>query len=740
MSLNIKKIRYLYIRIVLALLVLAAGSFFVLTDHNFDTDYNKAGTFTDIKVLQMQNGDVIEQELRFDHTTVHSIGISVINRTNACEGRIKLSLLDYNGNEVWTETTNASDFKLQKVKWYRVKSEVDVEQPYVLYISAVELDGLIQFAGLATEDSAEGADNMVLFNNQQQEELSLFVEMAYSRRLDKISRVIIFAWTIVLICHICAFEVLYADKKRAIITAFLMVILAVICAYMRLKINFENRFNYKIFAGVIFLIALAIILAIVMLLKGCKKVELYFILYATLFGILYSILLPPFSAPDEDRHFIAAYRLSNVIMLQSENDRRGITYMRECDTIDRETYVTNEYFENTLFALLNGREYIEKDLVKTNISFEPSVPITMYLPQVIGLTIGRILRLNHVRLVYCGRLTNFLFFMLITLVSINIIPYGKWVIFAICQIPIVMELATSYSYDSTVIALTFLVVAYILKMFEQKAQISKKQLIILIAISVLYAPLKPVYLPIIALVFIIPNKKIADKLWKSMLYKIGIILLSVIVIGMVYECSMFNMMSVSNKTAEKSSSYKQPDKLKVDPNKEILIIDKDHYERPNLRFMIENPFDLVESYSGAALNLLDEFLLSAVGKYLAWYDIVLPTYVGITVMVLMYLSFACEDNNTISSMNYIRCAWTIIMLLGCWFAILLPFYLNMTDPSKKTILGVQGRYFIPTFPIMVFLFNGKHIKKENVECNVVMLASLVNVMTLMCICSEVWSR
>ena len=330
--------------------------------------------------------------------------------------------------------------------------------------------------------------------------------------------------------------------------------------------------------------------------------------------------------------------------------------------------------------------------------------------------------------------------MLITLVSINIIPYGKWVIFAICQIPIVMELATSYSYDSTVIALTFLVVAYILKMFEQKAQISKKQLIILIAISVLYAPLKPVYLPIIALVFIIPNKKIADKLWKSMLYKIGIILLSVIVIGMVYECSMFNMMSVSNKTAEKSSSYKQPDKLKVDPNKEILIIDKDHYERPNLRFMIENPFDLVESYSGAALNLLDEFLLSAVGKYLAWYDIVLPTYVGITVMVLMYLSFACEDNNTISSMNYIRCAWTIIMLLGCWFAILLPFYLNMTDPSKKTILGVQGRYFIPTFPIMVFLFNGKHIKKENVECNVVMLASLVNVMTLMSICSEVWSR
>ena len=195
----IKNIRYLYIRIVLALLVLAAGGFFVLTDHNFDTDYNKAGTFTDIKVLQMQNGDVIKQEVRFDHTTVHSIGVSVVNRTNVCDGIIEISLIDDNGNEVWSERTSASDFKLKKVKWYRVKSEVDVEQSYLLYISAVELDGLIQFAGLASEDSAEGADSMVLLNNEQQEEKSLFVEMVYSRRLDKISRVIILAWTIVLI-------------------------------------------------------------------------------------------------------------------------------------------------------------------------------------------------------------------------------------------------------------------------------------------------------------------------------------------------------------------------------------------------------------------------------------------------------------------------------------------------------------------------------------------------------------
>lgn len=740
MSLNIKKIRYLYIRIVLALLVLAAGSFFVLTDHNFDTDYNKAGTFTDIKVLQMQNGDVIEQELRFDHTTVHSIGISTINRTNVCRGEIKLSLLDCNGSEIWTETTSASDFKLQKVKWYRVKSEVDVEQSYVLCISAVELDGLIQFAGLATEDSAEGADSMVLLNNQQQEELSLFVEMAYSRRLDKISRVIIFAWTIVLICHICAFEVLYADKKRAIITAFLMVILAVICAYMRLKINFENRFNYKIFAGVIFLIALAIILAIVMLLKGCKKVELYFILYATLFGILYSILLPPFSAPDEDRHFIAAYRLSNVIMLQSENDRRGITYMRECDTIDRETYVTNEYFENTFSRLLSGREDLSKEIVKFNDSFLPSVPIIMYIPQALGITLGKLLHVNCIQLIYCGRFANLIFFVVITGLAIKIIPYGKWIIYAICQIPIVMELVTSYSYDAIIIALTFLIVAYQIKWMDQKDTASKKQLLFFLLINIIYVPLKPVYLPITALVFVISNKKISDTVWKSILYKAGVLLLALIMTGAVYKGLMFNMASISNERAVRTEDVSHPDEMQMAADKKIQISDQDHFIHPNVEFVMENPFDIVESYVGAMITLGDEWIFSVFGKYLGWYDVILPTYVGLTAMILVYMSFTYEDNIAIPDMNVFKKCWSLFMMLGSWLAVLLVSYLEWTNPSKKTILGVQGRYFIPILVIIIFMIQGKHKKKEYGEYSIVMLASMVNIMALMCVCSEVWSR
>ncbi len=738
MILGIKNIKYLYARIALAFFVLSTGLFFIMTDHNFDTDYSKAGTFTDIKILQMQNDDLIIQGVRFDHTTVHSIGISVINRTNSCEGSLVLSLLDSNENEIWSEKTDVSDFKMQKVKWYRIKANVDVGQTYKLKVSAVELKGIIQLAGVVSEDSAAGVDSMVLLRDQQQEGISLFVEMAYSRKLDKISKAIILLWMIIIICNICGFEILYANKRNGIITVSSMLILAIICAYMRLKIYLGNSQNRKIFVGVIFLITITVTIAIIMLVKKYRKVEFYFSLYAILFGILYSILLPPFSAPDEDRHYLVAYRVSNAIMMQKINDSAGYIYMRQCDVEERVTHMDNHYVIENLFKLFDFENEYPKDMISSKIVYNVNVPVTLYIPQALGITIGRLLQVNNVQLIYCGRLMNLLFFIGITAKAIRDIPYGKWIIFAICQIPIVMELVTSYSYDTIILAMTFLIVAYILKLMEQKQMVSKKQMLFLAVICIIYAPLKPVYLPVMALIFMIPNKQVSDSLCKSILYKSGVFFVALLMTVGVYKYSIFNTMSVSNEMLHKNNTSVQGSDWKIDPDKDYYIDDQAHYTHPNLNYMIENPFDIIESYAGALINLGDEFLLSMFGKYLSWYNVVLPTFISIFVMAYIYLSFTYEDYNAISSMNFIRRCWVVFMIFGTCFAVLLTFYLKVTDPSRKTLLGVQGRYFIPTTVTTIFLLQGKHKKDYTADCSLVMLASVLNVMVIMEICSIVW--
>ena len=726
-------------------MVLGTGLFFVLTHRNFDTEYNKAKAFDDITVLHMQDGEVIEQNIVFEHMTINSIGISAVNRTNNCEGIIEVSLLDNNGNQIWTERTNAADYILQGIKWYRVNCNVDVNQVYILSLSAQNFSGAIQFAGIAAKDNAKGANETVLFREQKLDDLSLFVEMTYSKRLDNKSRIIIFIWTIVIIFHIGLFEVLYADKKRRIITVFSLAMLVIVSAYFKLKIQFEQTLNYIIFVVIITIILLVIISSIIMLIKGCKKAEIYFTLYVALFGILYSILLPPFSAPDECLHFLASYRLSNVIMLKANNDVSGIMYMRECDRPENVKYMTNEYVVDTLAKLIKGKEDISKEIVKTRSSYEPITPITMYIPQALGITIGRLLNLNYIRLVYCGRLMNLLFFIVISILAIRIMPFGKWITFSICQIPLVMEVVSSYSYDVLIIALTFLLVSYILKLMENKKS-GKKQLIILAVLCMIYAPLKPVYLPIVALVFIIPGKNINEMFWKSILYKTGVLFLAIISIGAVYIGSAFTISSlvresiISEEQERESADLIQSDCFEIDPDMEIRIADQDYYMYPNLDFMMENPFDIIESYAGAVINLSDEWMLSALGKYLGYYDVVLPTHVSIIVMVLIYLSFACEDYNKITNMSLLKRMWVILMILGCWFAVLLTFYLKLTFPSLKIIMGVQGRYFIPSFAAVILLLQGKHIKVNNADCFIVMLSLLVQVLAIMEICSSVWSR
>lgn len=277
-------------------------------------------------------------------------------------------------------------------------------------------------------------------------------------------------------------------------------------------------------------------------------------------------------------------------------------------------------------------------------------------------------------------------------------------------------------------------------MTVQKNRISKKELAVLAAICTVYASLKPVYLPIVALVFIIPGRKISDVLWKSILYKTGVFLLSVMMIGAVYKGLWFNMAVISNERIVRNENYDDPDDFVMELDRDVQISDQDHYIHPNIDFIIENPFDIVESYAGAVIDLSDEWVFSAFGKYLSWYDVELPTYVTITMMLLAYISFVCEDYNIIPDMDRFKRRWAVLMMFGCWVAVLLTSYLEWTNPSRKTILGVQGRYFIPIFVVAIFLLQGKHRKKEDTDCNIVMLASFVNVMALMGICSEIWGR
>jgi len=735
----LKVIKHLYIRIAAACLVLGIGLFFVFTKHYFDTEYNKSIPVNDVSVLQISGRDSLEQTVFFQDGRINSIGICAINRTNSAAGGIEITLTADNGEVVWSVVTEVDKLPLRKTDWFKVDAEVKSNQEYVLGISALNITGSVQFAGAFAGDNARGVENAVCINSVSQDS-ALLMQMTYYRRLGTMTRIIIFVWTIVLVCYILMYEILFRNKATGTITALSTLMTAILCIYAKSGIEFKESQNYKIFFVLVCVIVSVLALCVFLILKGSKRVELYFVITTLLFGIVYSLILPPFSAPDEDRHFLAAYRLSNVLMGQSINDENGKTYMRECDITEYEPYVSNESMIGMTRSLIRGERAGSTEMMPSKIIYAPRTWSVLYLPQALGISVGKLFHVNYIRLVYCGRIMNLLTFILITAFAIKLLPYGKWIVYAICQIPVVMELVSSYSYDVLVISMTFLLIAYIIKLSVQKENISWKQWIILAVISMVYAPLKPVYLPFVALVFLLPFMKKGMAVWKDFACVSIVFLVSLGMVLAVHKGSFLMLNNFKNETKPKNKAEVSQDSMVLDEEKEITITYQDHFVRPNAEFILENPFDLVESYAGALVNLSDEYLLSAFGRYLGWYDIYLPVFIPIICMFLLYMAYAAEDYQPAYGMSLYKKGWVLLMLFGCWFAVLLTFYLLMTNPSQKTLGGVQGRYFIPSFVLIIFLLRGKHYRNENHICGITMTSILIQTLAIVNICRAVWSR
>ena len=221
-------------------------------------------------------------------------------------------------------------------------------------------------------------------------------------------------------------------------------------------------------------------------------------------GVLYSLVFIPFSAPDEYAHFASAYRLSNQLMGREGYNEEGLVQMREGDArllwpeLSVETY--GEVYGD-FFSLDHSRGMIGYGHKPMEVAFHA------YLPQAAGITLSRLLSLGQVLTVYLGRLCNLLFFAFCTYQAVRVVPFGKMAFFGTAMLPMTLELASSLSYDAFAIGLGMLFTAYALHLAYESPQVGKKELAALAAALAMLAPCKMVYIPLAGLCFLIPREK-----------------------------------------------------------------------------------------------------------------------------------------------------------------------------------------------------------------------------------------
>lgn len=472
---------------------------------------------------------------------------------------------------------------------------------------------------------------------------------------------------------------------------------------------------------VIVLSCVAIVACFLFFFKWKLPVEKLFLLVVGGFGILYMLILPPFSAPDELVHFSTSYNVSNLMMGKGDSDGSGYIYVRADDA--KAMYGAIPSMNTYDFTFKNMFSTVEDDeMVLYMVPRIMSQNHFTHFPSAVGITLGRLLHLGTVPTIYLGRLMNLLFYLIIVYWAIKKIPFGKYVMLTISAIPMSLELISSYSYDPIVNGLAFFTIAWILDCIYIKEKITWKEILGLIILAALLGPAKMVYSVIFLLCIFIPKEKFGKKMY---FYLTGV----AVVLALVLSNLLINLGLIMGMTGATSNSSAE----------NAVITGPQYY---TLSWCLEHPIDAIGIYVRTTIANGYKYLAGMIGIALGWVEVGVQKYIIIAFMLvglcMLFVRTSNEKNDRIKTKH------TIVALVCCgvvYMLVLTSMFFGWTLLGNPVIDGVQGRYFLPIIPLIAIIIRRKKISLPE-NCAIYLIAGMIvlNYVTFTQILSTICTR
>ena len=462
----------------------------------------------------------------------------------------------------------------------------------------------------------------------------------------------------------------------------LLSLIGTIVCIMTFKVEIDVKKLHSLFGHtkyigffIIGFVCFIISLVIWNIFKKNFKIEKIFLVAIIPIGLMYMFIIPVGRVPDERAHLFRSYEISSGHLIAKKNDlKQGGDYLPKnlnADFKDNEKYIDE-------IRILNDKASKEKIFfLFPNTSLYCFIT---YIPQAIGISIGRILNLPLLCIALLGRFTNFLVWVLLMYHSIKLIPFKKFSLLIIMFLPMMLQEAASLSADALTNGIVFLFISYILYLrYNKGRKVSKNDMIIISIITVIMSVCKIVYLPLCLLVFLIPVNKFDVKRKKYIW--ISVLALVVIIIN-----AFFLLKTVN------------------------YVVRTEDFINPGaqIKHILNEPVEFFSVLFRTVYINFHLFTVSFVGEALCWYDVTIsPIFtkllwiIVILVSVLDSFKFKRFDNLFFFLIS------SIIILL-----IFLCEYLTWTPVGALSIEGLQGRYFIPlTIPFLI-LFNLDNLKYD----------------------------
>lgn len=471
------------------------------------------------------------------------------------------------------------------------------------------------------------------------------------------------------------------DKKYILFSLFMII-------FNILFLNYTFIMNDKDLAGKKYIALLigSIILEIGILwaFKSSYKkepLEKTFLKLIIPIGIIYTLIIPVGLSPDERNHFLRAYEITEGDLI-TPNKKNGTLKPVSVDKMF--TFAKGHNYQNIRKNVFKKNNHVNKKYTYFNTALYNFV---CYIPQSIGIFIGRFLDLPILVIAYLGRIFNFLVAVLMIYLAIKIIPSYKKVIFAISMLPMSLEELTSLAPDALTISSIILLLACVLYLkYNVKTQMSKKQEILILLLTILVSLCKIVYLPICLLLILIPKERFKSK--KVKLIKIGIAAAIVVVINLIW--------------LKIASRYLIEFQEGVNTSKQV-------------KFILSNPFNYIQVIFNTIFANFDFYLFTAFGSRLEALDVYVPTIYIITSIGLFNVLIFMDSHTTRKLEKWEKYLIAFI-IFATVILIFTSLYVQWTKVGSKIIMGLQGRYFLPLAVLLPVLFN-TNTKNANVTKN-----------------------
>lgn len=401
--------------------------------------------------------------------------------------------------------------------------------------------------------------------------------------------------------------------------------------------------------------------------KGADKLA-WPILFAS--GLIMLIILAPGCGPDDMYHYYSSVTLSNKIMMRNNVDEIEKKYESDLPLHHNTNAALIETYEGLRYRINGEDGTFVFDGKKDALSWPMS-----HFAQAVGITLGRLLHMNFIKVYTLGRLFNLIAYVALAVLAIRLVPVNKELMLMMAMIPMSMQQATQLSYDMPVNGLSLVYIGYLIKLLHEDTKIGWKNCLCCLLLMVSITPLKVIYILLGLLLLAIPGVRFGS--FGDRLVKIGIPLLG----------SVLTLIIVRGRDVKSNVVKKTVNAVITQP------------EKYRISFLLDHPIRFIRLLFSNGESHLSNMFKGMIGGSLAGFSLGIPEYLVLLFALCLIVCAVSEKQAAFKTGPQI--VIVIVTVLAGYYAMLTVFAFAETIYGFPYIGGTQGRYLIPfMFPAM----------------------------------------